>query len=96
MFLVLLKYVKPLEEIDVLLADHIKFLDYQYEQAKFIFSGRRNPRVGGAILVNVDLEQELWAILKADPFYNNNVAEYDVIEFTPTKYDSKFACFING
>jgi len=94
MFLVLLKYVKPLEEIEALLLDHINFLDVQYAQAKFIFSGRRNPRIGGVILINVDSELEVWDIVKTDPFYINDVAEYDIIEFTPTKYDSRFKCFV--
>lgn len=96
MFIVLLKYVKSLEEIDGLLPDHIKFLEEQYSQSKFIFSGRRNPRIGGLILVNVNNETELWNILKEDPFYINKVAEYEIVEFTPTKWDPHFASFINN
>ncbi|VBB07894.1 dimeric alpha-beta barrel [Lucifera butyrica] len=95
MFIVLLKYVKPLEEIDALLPGHIKFLEHQYKKSKFIFSGRRNPRIGGVILVNVDSERELHSILKEDPFYIHKVAEYETIEFIPTKYDPNFKCFID-
>ncbi|MBP2642744.1 MAG: cyclohydrolase [Firmicutes bacterium] len=94
MFIVLLKYVKPLNEIDALLPDHINYLEDQYAKSKFIFSGRRNPRTGGVILVNTDSEKELRAILQKDPFYIHKVAEYETIEFTPTKFDPQFTCFI--
>ena len=95
MFIVLLKYVKPLEIIDALLPEHIKYLEYQYSQSKIVFSGRRNPRIGGIILVNVNNETALWNIVKEDPFYINKVAEYEIVEFTPTKWDPRFAGFIN-
>jgi uncharacterized protein YciI len=94
MFIVLLKYVKTLDKIDALLPDHIKYLEDQYEKSKFIFSGRRNPRIGGVILVNTDSENELKDILQKDPFYIHKVAEYETIEFTPTKFDPQFKCFI--
>ena len=95
MFIVLLKYIKPIEEVDTFLPAHVDFLEEQYKQSKFIFSGRRNPRIGGVILVNVNSTQELEEIVGKDPFYIYKVAEYEIIEFTPTKFDPKFNCFIN-
>ena len=44
MFLVLLKYVKSLDQVESYLDEHVRFLDKYYGQEKFIFSGRRNPR----------------------------------------------------
>ncbi|RFU65127.1 YciI family protein [Peribacillus glennii] len=97
MFLVLLTYRKPLEEVDKFLDGHISFLDKYYEQKVFICSGRRNPRTGGVILANVKTEQEMQAIIEEDPFYSHNLAEYEVIEFIPTKYDEIFSAFVaNG
>ncbi|AJY74710.1 YciI family protein [Paenibacillus beijingensis] len=96
MFIVLLTYLKPLDEVEVHLPAHIAFLDEQYKQEKFIFSGRKNPRTGGVIGANVQSREELDAILRQDPFYAHQVAEYEVIEFTPTKYDPKFAAFVAG
>lgn len=95
MFIVLLKYVKPLEQVDKFLEKHVDFLDKYYDQQKFIFSGRRNPRVGGVILVNSDSETELKQIINEDPFHQHGIAEYDIIEFFPTRYDQQFSCFIN-
>ncbi|MDR0269073.1 YciI family protein [Paenibacillus sp.] len=96
MFIVLLKYVKPLSVVEDFLKDHVDFLDKHYNEGNFIFSGRRDPRIGGVILVHSDHEATVQEILKEDPFYINQVAEYELIKFTPTKYDDRFSPFING
>jgi uncharacterized protein YciI len=67
MVIITSKYVKPLDAIDSLLADHRKFLDDQFRQSKFICSGPQNPRVGGAIIANVGMD-EAREIMKKDPF----------------------------
>ena len=95
MFLVLLTYIKPLEEVEKLLDEHVQFLDKYYSQEKFIFSGRRNPRTGGVILMKVDSEAEARQIINEDPFHQHKIAEYDVIEFMATKYDPRFSCFMD-
>jgi uncharacterized protein YciI len=95
MFITLLKYVKPLEEVERYLDDHVQFLDKYYSQKKFIFSGRRNPRIGGVILMHVNTRDEVEYIIREDPFHKHNIAEYEVIEFQPTKYDTRFSCFVD-
>jgi len=94
MFILMLEYVKPLKQIDELVPAHIEFLDRFYSQGKFIVSGRRKPRVGGVILANASSEEEVWGIIKQDPFYIDEAAEYEVIEFVASKYDSRFKCLV--
>lgn len=96
MFLLLVNYIKPIHEVEKYFNEHQLFLEKYYKQQKFIFSGRRNPRIGGIILVNAQAKTEIEDIIKEDPFYIHSVAEYDVIEFSPTKYDERFACFIES
>ena len=96
MFLVLITYVKPMEEVDRWLPAHQEFLDRQYERGLFIVSGRRIPRVGGVILVNFTNEAEVRRILSEDPFQVHQVADYNFIEFDPTRYDPRFAAFLEG
>lgn len=94
MFIVSLSYKKDISEVEKFIEPHIQFLDKYYADKKFIFSGRKNPRTGGVILVrNVDKET-LAAIIKQDPFHQNGIADYDITEIIPTKYDEDFACFI--
>jgi uncharacterized protein YciI len=94
MFIALLKYVKPIEEVERFFDEHVQFLDKYYNQKKFIFSGRRNPRTGGVILMNAITESEVKQIINEDPFHKHNIAQYQVIEFTPTKFDPRFSCFL--
>lgn len=93
MFLVVLSYKKPIEEIEKFLPDHISFLDRYYACEKLIFSGRRIPRVGGVILAKSESIDEVTKIIQEDPFYKNELADYELIEFTPTKYDVRFKEF---
>jgi len=94
MFVILLNYIKPLEVIDQLKDIHMEFINVQYQQNLFICSGRKEPRTGGVILAKGDHETAIWDIIKQDPFYIHQAAEYQVIRFLPTMYDTKFACFL--
>jgi len=85
MYVVSLTYVKPIEEIDPLLPAHIEWLQEHYSAGRFLASGRKVPRTGGMILAAKMARQELDAILAADPFHQNNVAQYDVTEVEISK-----------
>jgi len=94
MVLMTSRYIKPLDEIDALLVEHRRFLDEQYRNRKFICSGPLKPRIGGVIIADVDSVEEAREIMKQDPFSIHGAAEYQFVEFTPLKYDERFACFI--
>ncbi|WP_320175200.1 YciI family protein [Maridesulfovibrio sp.] len=84
MYILNLSYIKPLENIDALLEEHIKFLEKYYKKGLFIASGRKVPRTGGIILTkNIGLEQ-LEKAINEDPFKREGVAEYEIIQFIPT------------
>ena len=83
MFIVSLHYVRPLEEVDRHLEAHVAYLKQQYAQGHFLASGRKVPRTGGVILARVGSREALQAVLEQDPFHQNQVAEYEVIEFVP-------------
>ena len=94
MFIVSLSYKKDIIEVEKFMEPHVQFLDKYYAEKKFIFSGRKNPRTGGVILAhNIDREM-LQEIIKLDPFYENEIADYEITEVIPTKYDEDFAVFI--
>lgn len=94
MFILILKYKKPLNEVDKALDDHKLYLEKYYSTRKFICSGKCNPRIGGIILCNANNIREIRSIISEDPFYIRKIAEYEIIEFTPTKYDPEFKYFI--
>jgi uncharacterized protein YciI len=85
MYVVLLNYTAPIEEIDYVLPDHVEWLARQYEHGHFLVSGRRNPRIGSVIIARPMSRGKLDAILGTDPFSIKHLAKYEVIEFVATK-----------
>ena len=86
MYIVSLNYIKEVSEVEKYLEEHVKFLEKYYEMGKFICSGRKNPRTGGVILLNAESLSEVEKIILEDPFNANEIAEYEITEFFPTKY----------
>jgi uncharacterized protein YciI len=89
MFIVLLTYVKPLDEIDRHVSAHREWLKENYARGVFLVSGPRNPRVGGAIIAHGLDRDELEAVLAEDPFRQAGVATYEIIEVAPSMADGR-------
>jgi uncharacterized protein YciI len=85
MFIINLNYKSELDQIDQFLNAHIEFLNEQYELGNFLVSGRKIPRTGGIILSNLASKSELEAIIEKDPFKQNELANYELTEFVPSK-----------
>ena len=94
MFLIQVTYSKPITEVDKHLVEHRAFLDKYYEKGNLICSGPRNPRTGGIIICNFNNIDEVWSFIKKDPFFDNDIAKYEVTEFNPIKYNKGFEPFI--
>lgn len=93
MFIAILTYIRPLEEVDALIPEHVRFLDRHYDEGLFVASGRRVPRTGGVILIASDNREGVQTVLSQDPFAVGKVATYELIEFAPTKMKSGFEQF---
>ena len=81
MFIVSLHYLVSTDIIDQHLEKHSQFLIEQYRMGYFIISGRQVPRTGGVIIATVKKREQLDRILMMDPFYQNNLVSYDIVEF---------------
>lgn len=86
MFAVILKYKKPLEEVERHTPAHRVFLDECVAQGILIMSGRQTPPTGGVVIAKADSREQLEALLAKDPFQVEGVADYEIYEFTPGKY----------
>lgn len=84
MFIISLTYKKALEEVDLHLASHVEYLKAQYLQGNFLASGRKIPRTGGVILSALKSREDLEEVIKLDPFFQHQVADYEVTEFVPS------------
>jgi uncharacterized protein YciI len=85
MFVVLITYTAPLQEIDYVLPDHTTWVGKQYEAGYFLASGRRDPRTGKVIIVRPMNRDKLKALLATDPFSLRGMAHYEVIAFDATR-----------
>jgi len=85
MYVITLTYTASLERIDEALEGHRAFLDRHFESGIFIAAGARVPREGGVILATRVERSRLDQILASDPFAQQKLARYDVIEFNATR-----------
>ncbi len=92
MFIISLTYIKPLEEVETLLEEHVAYLKEQYSLGNFLASGRKVPRTGGIILARGASREEIEAIIALDPFHRCSVADYEITEFSPTMTSDTLAC----
>ena len=81
---IVLTYIKPLDEVDAQLAAHVEWLKKGYANGLFLASGRKIPRSGGVILAKGDDMDLLRAWLSQDPFQQSGVAKVDIIPFEAT------------
>lgn len=86
MFIVQLTYKAPLSEVDKYLQAHREFLDYYYKKNLLLASGPMKPRTGGILIAMTQDKTYLESILKQDPYALADIAEYQLMEFTPVKH----------
>lgn len=86
MFIAILTYKKPLSEVDKHLQAHREYLAGHYAAGDFIASGPQNPRIGGVIMIKAADREAVNAIISQDPFNINGIADYQIVEFTPTMF----------
>ncbi|TPQ16407.1 YciI family protein [Streptomyces sporangiiformans] len=85
MFVLELTYTAPIDAVDAVLEEHVRWLDQQYAAGAFLASGRKNPRDGGVILAVADSRAAVEKIAASDPFVVAGVCEYRITEFVATK-----------
>ena len=92
MFIANLKYKKSMEEVNKVLEAHLEYLDKYFEKGKFICTGKKSfPELGGVILFDSNNLEEAKKILYEDPFYIEEIADYEIIEFQPIKFSQNFS-----
>lgn len=89
MFIAILTYKKSLSDVDRFLQAHREYLAKHYAAGDFIASGPQTPRVGGVIMIKAESRTAVDAIIAQDPFNINGIADYQIVEFTPTLFISE-------
>ena len=84
MFILLVRYLAPLQRIDEVRPAHFAYLEKHYGEGIFLFSGRRRPPEGGVIVARDIDRADLEQIIATDPYVIEGVGGYEVVEFGPT------------
>lgn len=75
-----------MSEVDKYLDAHCRYLTEHYAAGNFIASGPQTPRVGGVIMIKAKNREAVEAFIRQDPFHMNGIADYQIVEFTPTMF----------
>ena len=94
MFLVLIHYTRPPEEVERVRASHRSFLDEYYASGHLVVSGPRQPKTGGVVLARASSLDAVKAIFAKDPFQVAGVADYEFVEFEAVKHAPGFEIFL--
>lgn len=93
MYIVLLKFIKPLDVVDLALPDHVDWVTKQYEAGCFLASGRQVPPDGVVMIARGMPRGRLDALLMTDPYVVQRLAKYEVVEFRATRTAPELAKF---
>jgi 4-carboxymuconolactone decarboxylase len=84
MVIIELTYKKTLDVVNEFLSSHKVFVGDYLKQGIFLTSGPKVPRDGGIILASVSIENAK-ELMKDDPFFINDIADFKFTEFTESK-----------
>src|SRR5260221_7287095 len=84
MYAIVLRYKRPLSEVDKHVDAHRAWLRKNYADGTFLVSGRQRSGTGGFFFAPAIERGQLDAGLASDPFGQKNLADYKNIEVGPT------------
>jgi uncharacterized protein YciI len=93
LFVVVLRYIQESDMVDQIRPTHLDYVNECYKKGLFLLSGPMQPRIGGIILAQAENREVLWKVLQKDPFYKQNIAEFSVHEFLPSRHHTDLIFF---
>lgn len=84
-FIIDIRYIAPITEIERVLIRHRAFLQEGYDAGLLLMSGPKNPREGGIIVARAESREAIEAFFARDPYAQEAVATHHFTEFSPVK-----------
>jgi uncharacterized protein YciI len=94
LYLILLTYTRPVDEINAALDEHRAYLRRWYDVGRFVFSGPRVPATGGVILARASSLEEAQACVRDDPFHQRGLASHEIIPFAALWTDPRLEALL--
>lgn len=95
-YLILIKYTVPFSQVEPTLPVHREHLQRCVDAGILLVSGPRNPRTGGVVIARAESEQVIRKMIDDDPYKQQGLAEYELIEFKPGKHQKFLADWIGA
>jgi uncharacterized protein YciI len=95
-WLLLSRYVRPLDEVDAVRAEHVAHLGRQRDAGRFVAWGRLVPPTGGFVLARNMDRDTVDGVLAEDPFSVAGVAEWEVRELSVTGGVAELVAMLSG
>lgn len=94
LYVIILSYMRPINEIDAHLAAHTEWLNKGYADGVFLASGRRIPRIGGIIIAKIASLESLQERVCEDPFQRLGLSKTDILPFEPSRCVERFEALL--
>ena len=85
MYLMVSKYLAPLDQVDAARDAHQAYLDGLEQRGLLVAGGRQDPPTGGVLLFDVDTEGAARELIAEDPYVTRGLAEYTATGWKPTR-----------
>ena len=85
-FLIIITYKVPIETVEQHTPAHREYLKSQYAEGRLLMSGPFVPRTAGVLWAQAHERGDVESMIAADPFYVNEVADWQIIEFKPVMF----------
>ncbi len=81
MFLLVVSYIKPTEEVTPHAETHTAWVKKYFDGGIFLMAGPKKSKLGGVILTKSIDKKLLKKIIAEDSYVQSDVAEYQIIDF---------------
>jgi len=81
LYVVLMNYSRPLEDVNAVREDHFRHLEAWAARGIIHAWARRDPPTGGVLLATAPDRASLEAVLAEDPYVRAGVAKPEIVEF---------------
>jgi uncharacterized protein YciI len=95
-FVVLVNYIVPLEQIKEVLEEHRDYLQSGYDRGWLLFSGPQVPWDGGIAICRAPSLQDIQDFFNDDPYAHKKVATFTYMQMTPSKWQPWIKEWIDG
>ncbi len=90
LFVVLMHYTRPLPDVDAVRADHVAHLEAASARGLVQAWARRDPPVGGVLLVAAPDRATVDALVADDPYVRAGVARPEIVAVNPKNVRGPF------